>query len=50
MDLGRRIPPASRSHFANKGFEAELSGGVLDGWHLPTGYTYQHTRDADGCV
>lgn len=30
-----------------KGFEAELSGEVLDGWNLSAGYTYQHTRDAD---
>ncbi|TFY93056.1 TonB-dependent siderophore receptor [Pseudomonas nabeulensis] len=30
-----------------KGFEAELSGEVLDGWNLSAGYTYQHTRDGD---
>ncbi|WLH92626.1 TonB-dependent siderophore receptor [Pseudomonas sp. FP453] len=30
-----------------KGFEAELSGEVLDGWNVSAGYTYQHTRDAD---
>ena len=30
-----------------KGFEAELSGEVLDGWNIAAGYTYQHTRDAD---
>lgn len=30
-----------------KGFEAELSGEVLDGWNISAGYTYQHTRDAD---
>ncbi|KJZ51020.1 TonB-dependent siderophore receptor [Pseudomonas marginalis] len=34
-----------------KGFEAELSGEVLDGWNLSAGYTYQQTRDAnDGYV
>ena len=34
-----------------KGFEAELSGEVLDGWNISAGYTYQHTRDAnDGYV
>lgn len=30
-----------------KGFEAELSGEVLDGWNVSAGYTYQHTRDAN---
>lgn len=30
-----------------KGFEAELSGEVQDGWNISAGYTYQHTRDAD---
>jgi len=30
-----------------KGFEAQLSGEVLDGWNISAGYTYQHTRDAN---
>lgn len=31
-----------------KGFELELAGEVLDGWKLSAGYTYSHTRDAEG--
>jgi len=31
-----------------KGFEFELAGEVLDGWNLSAGYTYNHTRDAQG--
>lgn len=30
-----------------KGFEAQLSGEVLDGWNISAGYTYQYTRDAN---
>lgn len=30
-----------------KGFEAQLSGEVLDGLNISAGYTYQHTRDAN---
>lgn len=31
-----------------KGFEFELAGEVLEGWNLSAGYTYSHTRDAEG--
>ncbi|WP_226477576.1 TonB-dependent receptor [Pseudomonas sp. MWU16-30323] len=31
-----------------KGFEVELAGEVLDGWNVSAGYTYQHSRDANG--
>ncbi|MGF6209031.1 TonB-dependent siderophore receptor [Pseudomonas frederiksbergensis] len=31
-----------------KGFEVEVAGEVLDGWKLSAGYTYNHTRDAQG--
>ncbi|MNS80051.1 Ferric-pseudobactin BN7/BN8 receptor precursor [compost metagenome] len=31
-----------------KGFEIELTGEVSEGWNLSAGYTYNHTRDAQG--
>lgn len=31
-----------------KGFEVELAGEILDGWNLSAGYSYNHTRDAQG--
>lgn len=31
-----------------KGFEVEVAGEVLEGWKLSAGYTYNHTRDAQG--
>ena len=31
-----------------KGFELELAGEIRDGWSLSAGYTYNHTRDAQG--
>jgi outer membrane receptor for ferric coprogen and ferric-rhodotorulic acid len=31
-----------------KGFEVELAGEVSEGWNLSAGYTYNHTRDAQG--
>ncbi|CAI8747150.1 Ferripyoverdine receptor [Pseudomonas sp. IT-P12] len=31
-----------------KGFELELAGEVRDGWNLSAGYSYNHTRDAQG--
>jgi outer membrane receptor for ferric coprogen and ferric-rhodotorulic acid len=31
-----------------KGFEVEVAGEMLEGWKLSAGYTYNHTRDAQG--
>jgi outer membrane receptor for ferric coprogen and ferric-rhodotorulic acid len=31
-----------------KGFEVEVAGEIRDGWSLSAGYTYNHTRDAEG--
>ncbi|MGF7111638.1 outer membrane receptor for ferric coprogen and ferric-rhodotorulic acid [Pseudomonas laurylsulfatiphila] len=31
-----------------EGFEFELAGELRDGWNLSAGYTYNHTRDAQG--
>jgi outer membrane receptor for ferric coprogen and ferric-rhodotorulic acid len=33
---------------STKGFEIELAGELRDGWNLSAGYTYNHTRDAEG--
>lgn len=39
----RAVPGA-----VTKGFEVELAGEVLEGWNLSAGYSYNHTRDAQG--